>query len=127
MPKHTTSDEWNFFISGTARLTTFVAPSSSRTFDFHAGDVGYIPVPESHYIENTGDEDVVFLEVLQAPKFTDISMAQWLGLTPPQVVKDTLMLPDSVIANLPKYKQYIVEGNTNLTTTNFTVASNTTS
>lgn len=80
---------------------------------------------ESHYIENTGDEDVVFLEVLQAPQFTDISMAQWLGLTPPQVVKDTLQLPDDVIANLPKFKPYIVVGNTNLTTTNFTVAGNT--
>lgn len=119
--QHPTSDEWTFFISGTGRLTAFQAPSSSRTFDFHAGDVGYIPVVESHYIENTGDVDVVFLEVLQAPKFTDISVAQWLGLTPPQVVKDTLHLPDDVIANLPKYKQYIVEGNTNLTTTNFTV------
>jgi hypothetical protein len=51
-------------------------------------------------------------------------MAQWLGLTPPQVVKDTLQLPDEVIANLPKYKPYIIEGNTNLTTTNYTVARN---
>ena len=50
----------------------------------------------------------------------DISVAQWLGLTPPQVVKDTLNLPDEVIANLPKYKNYIVPGNTNLSTTNFT-------
>ena len=50
----------------------------------------------------------------------DISVAQWLGLTPPQVVKDTLSLPDEVVANLPKYKNYIVPGNTNLTTTNFT-------
>ena len=47
----------------------FSAPSSSRTFDFNAGDVGYIPVAETHYMENTGDEDVVFLEVLQAPRF----------------------------------------------------------
>ena len=70
---HLTSDEWNFFLAGTARITIFQAPESSRTFDFQAGDVGYIPVPEAHYIENTGDEDVVFLEVLQAPKFTGMS------------------------------------------------------
>ena len=51
---------------------------------------------------------------------SDISVAQWLGLTPPQVVKDTLHLPDAVISNLPKYKNYMVPGNTNLTTLNFT-------
>ena len=61
------------------------------------------------------------LEVLELTiTSTDISVAQWLGLTPPQVVKDTLNLPDEVIANLPKYKNYIVPGNTNLSTTNFT-------
>ncbi|KAL9595412.1 MAG: hypothetical protein Q9219_006455 [cf. Caloplaca sp. 3 TL-2023] len=116
---HTNSDEWNFFISGSARITVFSAPASSRTFDFAAGDVGYVPFPDSHYIENTGDVDVVYLEVLQAPKFTDISVAQWLGSTPPQVVKDTLHLPDELVARLPKYKNYIVPGHTNLTDPNY--------
>ena len=41
---HTTSDEWNFIIAGQGRLTVFVAPDSSRTFDFQAGDVGYVPL-----------------------------------------------------------------------------------
>ena len=67
---HTDSDEWNYFISGNARLTAFSAPDASRTFDYAEGDVGYIPFPDAHYIENTGDIDVVYLEVLQAPKFT---------------------------------------------------------
>ena len=67
---HTDSDEWNFFISGNARMTVFAGPDSARTFDFSEGDVGYVPFPDSHYIENVGDVDVVFLEVLQAPEFT---------------------------------------------------------
>ena len=53
-------------------------------------------------------------------RLPDISVAQWLGLTPPQVVKDTLKLPDEVITNLPKYKPYILPGNKDLRTTNFT-------
>jgi oxalate decarboxylase family bicupin protein len=117
---HLTSDEWDFFLSGSARLTAFAAPGSSRTFDFQAGDVGYIPVAQTHYLENVGTEDLVFLEVLQAPRYSDISVAQWLGLTPRQVIKDTLDLPDSVIDALPKYEQFIVQGDTNLTQTNFT-------
>jgi oxalate decarboxylase family bicupin protein len=117
---HLTSDEWNFFLKGSARITIFSAPSSSGTFDYQAGDVGYIPITQSHYVENVGDEDVVFLEVLQAPKFTDISVNQWLGLTPPQVVEDHLKLPASVIAALPKFKPYILPGSTDNTATNFT-------
>ncbi|KAL9053614.1 MAG: hypothetical protein Q9162_004642 [Coniocarpon cinnabarinum] len=89
---HLQSDEWNFFISGTARITVYSPPSSSRTFDYGPGDVGYIPQTLSHYIENTGDEPVVLLEMLKQPKFT--------------VVKDTLSLPDTVLDNLPKYKPY---------------------
>jgi len=46
--------------------------------------------------------DLVYLEMLQAPRFTDISVNQWLGLTPAQVVEDHLHLPSDVIANLPK-------------------------
>lgn len=58
---HTTSDEWNYIISGQGRLTIYVAPEASRTFDFQAGDVGYIPVTSAHYLENTGDKDLVYV------------------------------------------------------------------
>lgn len=117
---HTRSDEWNYFLSGSARITVFDAPEASRTFDFQAGDVGYIPVADAHYVENVGDTPVVYLEILQQAYYSDISVSQWLGLTPKQVVKDHLHLPDSVLDNLPKYKQLIVPGDTNLTQTNFT-------
>ncbi|KAI1267043.1 Bicupin, oxalate decarboxylase/oxidase [Xylariaceae sp. FL1019] len=112
---HTTSDEWSYFLQGSARITVFAAPSNSRTFDFTAGDVGYIPKAEGHYVENTGTEDVIFLEVLQAHKFSDISASQWLALTPREVVKDTLNLSDELLDSLPKDKTLIKPGNTNLT------------
>jgi hypothetical protein len=52
---------------------------------------------------------------LQQSKFTDISVAQWLALTPKQIVKDHLHLPDATIHGLPKSKTYIKPGNRNLT------------
>ena len=67
---HTTSDEWNYIIAGRGRLTVFSAPEASRTFDFQAGDVGYVPVPNSHYLENTGTEDLVYLGKSSACAFT---------------------------------------------------------
>lgn len=67
---HLDSDEWNFFLSGQARVSVYSPPSSARTFDYGPGDVGYIPATFSHYIENTGNESVVLLEMLKQPKFT---------------------------------------------------------
>ena len=116
---HTSSDEWSYFLSGQGRLTVFVAPEASRTFDFQAGDVGYVPVPDAHYLENTGTEDLVYIEVLQAGVYNDISVAQWLGLTPTAVVKDHLGFSDDTLNRLPKIKPFIMPGNKNLTTTDF--------
>lgn len=67
---HLQSDEWNFFLQGRARITVYQPPSSSQTFDYGPGDVGYIPNTFSHYIENIGHEPVVLLEMLKQPKFT---------------------------------------------------------
>ncbi|PSN73712.1 Bicupin, oxalate decarboxylase/oxidase [Corynespora cassiicola Philippines] len=116
---HTTSDEWTYFLQGSARLTVYAAPASSRTFDFTAGDVGYVPVPNAHYLENTGNETLVFLEVLLASQYSDISVNQWLGLTPKQIVKDHLKVDDAFLNTLPKVKPFIVPGNPDMTTTDF--------
>jgi len=108
---HPTSDEWNFFVAGSARISIYAAVGDARTFDYHPGDCGYIPKAMSHYVENTGTDDVVFIEVLQADHFSDISVGQWLGLTPPQIVMDTLSLSNETVSTFKKEKQYIVQGN----------------
>jgi hypothetical protein len=41
---------------------------------------------------------------------TDISLGQWLGLTPPQIVQDTLNLTNTTVSAFKKDKQYIVQG-----------------
>ncbi|ODM21439.1 hypothetical protein SI65_02283 [Aspergillus cristatus] len=107
---HPSSDEWTFFIRGQGRATLFEAPSTATTFDYTAGDVGYFPQSNSHYIENTGDEELVFLEVLQADAFTDIALGQWIASTPRQIVKDTLGLSDGTLGMLKTEKQYVVAG-----------------
>lgn len=77
--------------------------------------MGHIKAGETHYVENVGDGDLIFLEVLQAPRLTDISVSQWLALTPRQIINDTLHLPDNVLDRFPKEKPIIVQGNRNLT------------
>ena len=37
-------------------MTVFASGGNARTFDYQAGDVGYVPFAMGHYVENTGDE-----------------------------------------------------------------------
>ncbi|HEY7418132.1 MAG TPA: oxalate decarboxylase family bicupin, partial [Ktedonobacteraceae bacterium] len=52
---HPTNDEWQYYIAGQGRMTVFASGGKARTFDYQAGDVGYVPFAMGHYIENTGD------------------------------------------------------------------------
>ena len=59
--------------------TLFIAGSDARTMDFEEGDVGYVPISNPHYIENTGDSDLVFLEMFRAGDYQDVSLAEWMA------------------------------------------------
>ena len=104
---HPNTDEWQYFISGQARMTVFASGEKARTFDYQAGDVGYVPFAMGHYVENTGDEPLRFLEVFRSDHFADISLNQWMGLTPPGLVRAHLNLPDAALAVLRKDKPVI--------------------
>ena len=52
---HPNADEWQYYIEGQARMGVFGSTGNARTFDYRAGDVGYVPFAMGHYVENTGD------------------------------------------------------------------------
>jgi oxalate decarboxylase family bicupin protein len=105
---HPTQDEWAFFLEGNARMTIFAASSNARTWDFQAGDISYVPASYGHYVENIGNTTLKFLEIFRTDVYQDVSLAQWLALTPPELVKANLGLSDETIAALNKTKQIVV-------------------
>lgn len=105
---HPTQPEWTFFISGEARISLFASQANAATYDFYPGDVAYIPPSFGHYIENTGNTTLKFIEVLKSSLFQDISLSQWLALTPPELVKAHLGFSDDTIAHLSNIKQTLV-------------------
>ena len=105
---HPNADEWQYYLKGQGRMTVFASGGKSRTFDYQAGDVGAVPFAMGHYIENTGDETLVFLEMFRSDHFADVSLAQWMGVLPPELVKAHLNLDDDVIAGLPRTKPGMV-------------------
>ncbi len=105
---HPNADEWQYYISGKARMTVFAAEARARTFDYQAGDVGYVPMSMSHFIENTGSEPLRFLELFKSPRFMDVSLAQWMALTPHELVAAHLKIDRAVLDRLRKDKQPVV-------------------
>jgi oxalate decarboxylase len=105
---HPNADEWQYYLSGTGRMTVFASQDSSRTFDFRAGDVGYVSKSMSHYVQNTGDTPLKFVELFRSSRFEDVSLNQWLALTPSQLVKSHLGLDQSTIDQLKRNKRPIV-------------------
>jgi oxalate decarboxylase len=61
-----------------------------------------------HYVQNTGDQPLQFLEMFRSDRFADISLTQWLALVPPKLVQAHLNLDPRTIAALPKNKAVIV-------------------
>jgi oxalate decarboxylase len=105
---HPNADEWQYYLSGQGRMTVFTSGGKARTFDYQAGDVGYVPFAMGHYVQNTGEETLTFLEMFKSDRFADISLNQWMALTPPGLVQAHLNLDDATIAALSKNKPIIV-------------------
>ena len=68
-------------------MTIFAASGNSRTFDYQAGDIAYISPSVGHFIESTGNTTLKFLEIFKSPVYEDVSLSQWLALTPKQIVQ----------------------------------------
>ncbi|MCY7856942.1 oxalate decarboxylase family bicupin [Bacillus sonorensis] len=109
---HPNNDEWQYYLSGTGRMTVFAANGTARTFNYRAGDVGYVPFAMGHYIQNTGPQSLWFLEIFKSSRFADVSLNQWIALTPKELVQDHLNVGSELINALRKEKWPVVKYNT---------------
>lgn len=105
---HPNADEWLYFISGTARMNVFAAVGNARTMDFDPGDVGYVPRAMGHYIENRGDTDLRFLEIFKSDHYASISLGEWMGLTPSELVQEHTRMSLKDIESISKRQKVIV-------------------
>ena len=105
---HPNTDEWQYYIEGQARMGVFAASGQARTFDFQAGDVGYVPFAMGHYIENTGTAPLRFLEMFKSSYYADVSLDQWLALAPPELVTAHLDLDQQFMSALRREKAPVV-------------------
>lgn len=66
---------------------------------------------QGHYIENTSEtEKLIWVELYKSDRVADISLAQWLALTPSDTVANVLKLDIEVVEHIKKEKQLLVQG-----------------
>jgi oxalate decarboxylase len=105
---HPDADEWQYYVEGEARMTVFDATSKARTFSYTTGDVGFVPRTLGHYIENVGETTLKLINVFNSPKYKDVSLNNWMALTPPDLIKGHLNVDDSVIKALKRERCSVV-------------------
>jgi oxalate decarboxylase len=105
---HPNVSEWQYWIKGKGRMTIVTADGKARTMDFNPNDVGFVPAMAGHYIENTGSEDLVFLEMFKTDRYADVSLNEWIARMPDKMAQAHLKLPLSVIRRAPQSKSPIL-------------------
>jgi oxalate decarboxylase len=91
-------------------MTVFRPGGQARTMDFKANDIGYVPIMAGHYIENTGNTNLVFLEMFRADQFMDFSLDNWIRRLPPEIVTAHLNFTDTEIRTIPAEKREVIAG-----------------
>jgi oxalate decarboxylase len=107
---HPDADEWQYYLQGEARMTVFDATAKARTFNFRAGDVGFVPRTMGHYIENIGTTSLRCINVFNKPRYKDLSLNNWMALSPPDLVRGHLDLDDIAMNALSQERRPVVPG-----------------
>ena len=105
---HPNADEWQYYISGSGRMTVFATGGRARTMDFQAGDVGYVQKTLPHYVQNTGSSDLKFLEMFKSSFYQDLALSEWLRHTPPELVMAHLEIDKPTLDAIPKDEPIIM-------------------
>jgi len=69
-----------------------------------------VPFAVGHYIENTGSAPLRFLEMFRTPTYHDVSLNQWMKLTPHSLMRAHLHIDEAVLEALPEGKVPVVPG-----------------
>jgi oxalate decarboxylase len=105
---HPNASEWQYYIAGSGRMTVFASEGQARTMDYKPNDVGFVPQVAGHYVENTGNDDLIFLALFKSGYFSEVSLNQWLRRLPPQMTKDHLRLDSTQLAKIPDISDNII-------------------
>lgn len=105
---HPNADEWQYYISGAARVTIFGAHGRVQTEEFGRGQIAFIKQGFGHYVEQVGNEPTRILILFNSPVYEEISLSGWLAANPPALIADNFGFSLDQVARLPKTSKGIL-------------------
>jgi len=105
---HPNADEWQYYLSGQAEMTVFLAEATAVTEHFNAGDVGYVPMGAGHYIKNTGTDVCRILVGFNSGHYEAIDITGWLGGNPNDVLTTNFGVDAGIVSKFPGHKLFAV-------------------
>ena len=99
---HPNADEWQFVLSGRARVTIFGAHARTKTAEFGQGEVGFVKQGFGHHIEQFGSEPLRMLLIFNSPVYEEINLSAWFAAKPASIVEDNFGLTKAVVDKLPR-------------------------
>jgi oxalate decarboxylase len=104
---HPNADEWQYIISGRARIGLFGSSGRAKALDFNPGDVAYLPRGFGHYVDSIGEEECKILVLFNSGTYQEIALSSWLASNPTQLVADHFGIEPSVVEKFPKKTRVI--------------------
>ena len=105
---HPNTDEWQYYISGQARMGVFAANGQARTFDFRAAMSATSPSPWATTSRTPARRRCASWRCSRAAIMPTCRLNQWLALTPRDLLKVHLNLDQQFTDALRKTKAPIV-------------------
>jgi oxalate decarboxylase len=105
---HPNADEWQFYLSGRARVTIFGAHGRVLTREVGPGQVAFIQQGFGHFVEQVGSEPTQVLILFNSPAYEEISLSTWLGANPAALLADNFGVSEATIRSLPTRYQGII-------------------
>ena len=89
-------------LKGTGTLGVVNPDGTWSVQEIGPGDIGFAPAGFAHYIENTGQEDLLWVLAFNAAKIQTINLSSNFQGMPTHVFTDTLGVPTSALADATK-------------------------
>jgi oxalate decarboxylase len=98
---HPNAVEWQYYLSGRARMTVFASGGRARTEEFGPGDVGYVPRGYGHYIENVGDEVLNVVLGFNNGTYESIELSAWFASNTTELLATNFGVPTETFDGFP--------------------------
>jgi hypothetical protein len=91
-------------------MTVFASAGQVHTMDYNANEVGFVPAIAGHYIQNTGNDDLVFPALFKRSDFVELSLNQWLRQLRVQMTQQHLHLSPPRSPRSEYEEEYLASG-----------------